>query len=204
MQSKYPARTTQQDLASFPHLLLHNRNHARFHLHHHLCRKLPLLPLPSSAPSNLTTGTQSALGLANAIPTNATVGSTDADWPVVDATSGDWSTSCTKDFNPPADGNTGTAVTTEIGEGIKYLRRIGGQPLENNNVCARVSCSWKSAIYWCNEEKDHGLRLKSFGDIADGAEAILNNCQKGSATRGKATTGSDGKKWSVVVVKAGC
>ncbi|KAK3392476.1 hypothetical protein B0T20DRAFT_488219 [Sordaria brevicollis] len=155
--------------------------------------------------STLMTVVASTIGLANAtaIPANTTLSA--RDWPVLDATAGDWSVACTKDFDPPADNNHGTAVTMEIYYGINYLRTVPGQPEEHRNVCGRVSCSWKSAIYWCNEEKDHGLRLASYGDIADGAQAIMDKCEDGTDLRGKAVTSSgDGKKWSVVVVKAKC
>jgi len=37
-----------------------------------------------------------------------------------------------------------------LNEGIPYLRSVPGQPGESGRgVCGRVSCSWKSAIWWC-------------------------------------------------------
>ena len=40
-----------------------------------------------------------------------------------------------------------------IGEGIDYLRGVKGLPTNGPGPgnCARVSCSWSSAIYWCND-----------------------------------------------------
>lgn len=37
-------------------------------------------------------------------------------------------------------------------DGIKYLRTVPGQPKNPPGVasCGRVSCSWDTAIYWCN------------------------------------------------------
>lgn len=37
--------------------------------------------------------------------------------------------------------------------GINYLRSITGKPKNGPgpNNCGRVSCSWNSAIYWCND-----------------------------------------------------
>lgn len=146
----------------------------------------------------------------------------DKDWLIVDATTGNWSAFCIKDFDPTA-GNGKKAVTTEISVGIEYLRGVPGQPLELHRGCGQVSCSWNSAIYWCNEEKDHGLRLKQYGDIADGAKAVIDKCAKGAGVVGKAVTGWDfvipvggkaegegksfdpeGKSWSVVVVGGKC
>lgn len=47
-----------------------------------------------------------------------------------------------------------TAISTgEIAKGISYLRRVGGQPRmgAGPGTCARVSCSWNAAIFWCND-----------------------------------------------------
>lgn len=40
-----------------------------------------------------------------------------------------------------------------IREGIDYLRRVRGLPSNGPGPgnCARVSCSWGSAIWWCND-----------------------------------------------------
>ncbi|KAL3464647.1 hypothetical protein BJX64DRAFT_286138 [Aspergillus heterothallicus] len=62
-----------------------------------------------------------------------------------------------------------------IKAGIRYLRKINGRPHLPAGECSRVSCSYNSAIYWCND-KDHDAYLPSFNNIADGAQVILNIC----------------------------
>ncbi|KAK1773127.1 hypothetical protein QBC45DRAFT_398295 [Copromyces sp. CBS 386.78] len=163
----------------------------------------------------------------------------DGDWPIVDATTGPWtryrsSTStrplvlvrlkywtglvliptlpwtagCVQDFDPPV-GTGKVADSNAIWDGIRYLNDVPGHPLELHRGCGQVSCSYGSAIFWCNEETDHGLRLKQFGDIADGARAVMESCGKGAGVMGKAVTGWDfksekGKNWSVVVTGGDC
>ncbi len=43
--------------------------------------------------------------------------------------------------------------TDKIVEGIRYLRGVGGQPINGPGPgkCSRVSCSYNSAIWWCND-----------------------------------------------------
>ncbi|KAK3321678.1 hypothetical protein B0H66DRAFT_178914 [Apodospora peruviana] len=64
-----------------------------------------------------------------------------------------------------------------IADGIKYLRGVPGSPANGPGpgACGRVSCSWKSAIWWCNDN-DHTYTLNSFGDIANCAAGILEHC----------------------------
>jgi hypothetical protein len=40
-----------------------------------------------------------------------------------------------------------------IKEGVNYLRGVPGRPwlAAGPGKCARVSCSWNSAIWWCND-----------------------------------------------------
>lgn len=40
-----------------------------------------------------------------------------------------------------------------IVDGIRYLQRVSGRPTNGPGPgnCARVSCSYKSAIWWCND-----------------------------------------------------
>lgn len=46
-----------------------------------------------------------------------------------------------------------SANTSQIEEGIKYLNGIAGQPKNGPgpNNCGRVSCSYNSSIWWCND-----------------------------------------------------
>ncbi|KAG8162584.1 hypothetical protein KVR01_008349 [Diaporthe batatas] len=59
--------------------------------------------------------------------------------------------------------------------GIEHLRALVGPASLPANACGRVSCSWDSAIWWCNMS-DRFLTLDSFGRIADGAQDLMNSC----------------------------
>ncbi|KAK4205442.1 hypothetical protein QBC40DRAFT_344618 [Triangularia verruculosa] len=85
-----------------------------------------------------------------------------------------------------------TANFFAIKWGIHYLRGIDGNakggPGPRN--CSRVSCSWNSAIYWCNDEVSWGL-------IADLADGVVDNCAGVMGVKGK---GSYTKSlWSVIL-----
>ena len=43
--------------------------------------------------------------------------------------------------------------SAHIKDGVEYLRRISGKPGQGPgpSSCGRVSCSWDSAIWWCND-----------------------------------------------------
>ncbi|EGO56232.1 hypothetical protein NEUTE1DRAFT_83301 [Neurospora tetrasperma FGSC 2508] len=122
------------------------------------------------------------------------------------ATTGPWIAGCIQVDNI---GTGSPASSKHIREGIKYLRGVPGQPQITHYGCSQVSCSYKSAIFWCNEELGWGLRLNSFADIADGAQAIMDRCGKGKDVMGKSTTGwapdqQKGQQWSVVVTGGDC
>jgi len=63
-------------------------------------------------------------------------------------------------------------------EGIRYLRKVNGQPTGSPGpgACGRVSCSYKSAIWWCNDNT-FTFSLPSFGTIADCAQAVADSCR---------------------------
>ncbi|KAM7215865.1 hypothetical protein V8F06_008721, partial [Rhypophila decipiens] len=67
-----------------------------------------------------------------------------------------------------------------IDEGIDYLSKVPGQPRAGPGLgaCARVSCSYESAIWWCNNNLDD-IALPGFGTIADCAKMINNDCKYG-------------------------
>lgn len=50
-------------------------------------------------------------------------------------------------------GRWGEAGWYTIAQGSGYLRRLGGRPGNGAGPgnCGRVSCSYGSAIYWCND-----------------------------------------------------
>ncbi|KAL4793041.1 hypothetical protein BDV19DRAFT_391483 [Aspergillus venezuelensis] len=73
------------------------------------------------------------------------------------------------------------ASRRHILEGIEYLRKVKGRPtvgFETKDRCARVWCSYNSAIEWCNDEENYNGRqtLDSFSVIADAAERVMNEC----------------------------
>ncbi|KAJ5747690.1 uncharacterized protein N7511_009386 [Penicillium nucicola] len=95
-----------------------------------------------------------------------------------------------------------------ISNGIKYLRGIKGNPRAGPGPsnCARVSCSYKSAIWWCNDSKS-SKTLNSFGSIADGALYVLGHCTNSGAGISNPTV--DGQAfhktdWNVIVKGASC
>lgn len=47
----------------------------------------------------------------------------------------------------------GFVFTDALWDGIDYLRRIGGKPTASAgpSTCARVSCSYRTGIFWCND-----------------------------------------------------
>ncbi|PIG84669.1 hypothetical protein AARAC_001976 [Aspergillus arachidicola] len=71
----------------------------------------------------------------------------------------------------------------DIEAGIKPLRGVSGHPSNGPGPgnCGRLSCSWGAAIWWCNDMRLNTFTkvLPSFNNIADGAQVILNNCQRG-------------------------
>ncbi|CBF84386.1 hypothetical protein AN9052.2 [Aspergillus nidulans FGSC A4] len=74
------------------------------------------------------------------------------------------------------DGRNGYAKIDKINDGISYLRKFKLPPGLEGNTCQMVSCSYDSAISWCNALPTLRV-LPSFDNIADGAQVILNWCQ---------------------------
>ncbi|KAH8898684.1 hypothetical protein GQ53DRAFT_777319 [Thozetella sp. PMI_491] len=66
------------------------------------------------------------------------------------------------------------ADAKRILEGISYLRGVGGQPTNGPGPgnCGRVSCSYNSAIWWCNDNTDT-FSLPSYSTIADCAQWVV-------------------------------
>ncbi|KAJ0268716.1 hypothetical protein COL940_013136 [Colletotrichum noveboracense] len=50
-------------------------------------------------------------------------------------------------------GNFGAAERDRFFAGIGYLRGVGGRPSNGAGPgnCGRVSCSWRAAVWWCND-----------------------------------------------------
>ncbi|KAL2126305.1 hypothetical protein VTI74DRAFT_1211 [Chaetomium olivicolor] len=66
-------------------------------------------------------------------------------------------------------------------DGVRYLRGVPGTVthLPGPGKCARVSCSYQSAIWWCNDNT-HSITLPSFNWIADSAQHTINVCFDGT------------------------
>ncbi|KAK0666396.1 hypothetical protein QBC41DRAFT_150349 [Cercophora samala] len=63
-----------------------------------------------------------------------------------------------------------------INQGVEYLRSLSGKAVNNPGKCGRVSCSYHTGIYWCNEDTVD-MELE-WGKIADGAKSIIHFCQE--------------------------
>ncbi|KAK4646121.1 hypothetical protein QC761_207555 [Podospora bellae-mahoneyi] len=63
-----------------------------------------------------------------------------------------------------------------IGQGVSYLRGLSGRASNNPGKCGRVSCSYHTAIYWCNA--DTVDKEVEWNAIADGAYDVCRNCEK--------------------------
>ncbi|KAK4228060.1 hypothetical protein QBC38DRAFT_525034 [Podospora fimiseda] len=67
--------------------------------------------------------------------------------------------------------------TERIIDGIAYLRSLGSRSATNGpgpNNCARVSCSWSSAIWYCNNNSFS--KTMGFNHIANAAQVLVNEC----------------------------
>jgi hypothetical protein len=124
----------------------------------------------------------------------------------------------------------GLAKSIAINQGITYLRKVKGKPRASAGLsrCWRVSCSYDSGIYWCNDVRrwffltpgsfcvawchsDYFFQskspkmLNSFGSIADGAQYIATRCKRGSGVS-QYTAGNVFHKtnWNVIVREDNC
>ncbi|KAE8135101.1 hypothetical protein BDV38DRAFT_294917 [Aspergillus pseudotamarii] len=77
-------------------------------------------------------------------------------------------------INPRYDGD---FAERRIEEGIRYLHSVPGQPTNGPGPgnCGRVSCSYNSAIWWCNDNTSPKT-LPGFYNIAQGAQVVINQC----------------------------
>ncbi|KAK1248934.1 hypothetical protein MKX08_007154 [Trichoderma sp. CBMAI-0020] len=94
-----------------------------------------------------------------------------------------------------------------IDDGVSYLRGVRGQPTNGPGPgnCGRVSCSYQSAIWWCNDNSQ-SKTLQDFGAIADGAEFIAYNCNAAVTVAGIPEVVTAGQifytdAWNVIVRK---
>ncbi|KAJ6787139.1 hypothetical protein PWT90_05369 [Aphanocladium album] len=103
-----------------------------------------------------------------------------------------------------------------LDDGIQYLRRIGGRPQLRppsfgsgyvRRHCSGVSCSYSTAIWWCNDSKQTKTS-NSFGSIAEGARRTWGVCAgridqslSPGQVSGQAFHPTD---WNVIVRKGSC
>ncbi|KAG7053123.1 Secreted protein [Colletotrichum scovillei] len=70
-----------------------------------------------------------------------------------------------------------------LAQGARYLLDVKGKPTRGPGPgsCGRVSCSYNSAIYWCNMDSK-AKTLNSFKKISDGAYYVIEKCYRGVGT----------------------
>ncbi|RDA89036.1 hypothetical protein CP532_0643 [Ophiocordyceps camponoti-leonardi (nom. inval.)] len=94
-----------------------------------------------------------------------------------------------------------------VREGIRYLRRVRGQPKSQAGPaqCGRVSCAYDSAIWWCNDD-DRPKVLSSFASIAGGAELLVKRCVEWMNPQPDAIGGQvfHPHKWNVIIRRDKC
>ncbi|KAF0319612.1 hypothetical protein GQ607_013092 [Colletotrichum asianum] len=96
------------------------------------------------------------------------------------------------------------ANTARIREGISHLDGVDGKPHRGAGPasCGRVSCSYNSAIWWCNDDTK-AKELNSFREISDGALYVIKKCRVGESTR-VAGQAFHKDNWNVIVRWARC
>ncbi|KAK0739492.1 hypothetical protein B0T21DRAFT_436378 [Apiosordaria backusii] len=86
--------------------------------------------------------------------------------------------------------------------GVEYLRTLTGTAKNGPGPgnCGRVSCSWNSAIWWCNDN-DQDKELQ-WSQIADGAAFLNRECARDSQyVKGQAFYKEN---WNVIVRRDSC
>ncbi|PWY96229.1 hypothetical protein BO94DRAFT_529621 [Aspergillus sclerotioniger CBS 115572] len=94
-----------------------------------------------------------------------------------------------------------TANTFWIRSGIKYLKGLEGKcgVSKGPRSCARISCSYDSGIWLCNDNEEK-LEVKC-SELAGYAEDIIERCDEGEYVNGQEF---DEGGWNVVVAEDLC
>lgn len=127
--------------------------------------------------------------------------------------------------------NFGNADVDAILEGVDYLHRLGGSAnmRAGPRVCSRVSCSWNSAIYLCNdvsalspksggggggmgarliwwESQNSGPKSVTWNGVANSAAHITEVCPWRGADAWRYTSGQnfEQSQWNTIVREDNC
>ncbi|KAI7777965.1 hypothetical protein LA080_002877 [Diaporthe eres] len=100
------------------------------------------------------------------------------------------------------------AKAVPIWEGINHLNHVSGTPVSRPGpgTCGRVSCSYNSAIWWCND-KDTERSLSSYHEIANSVQLLTMNCTYWSESHLEPQVSGQQfhvDKWSTVIKGAIC
>ncbi|OAR03175.1 hypothetical protein LLEC1_04011 [Akanthomyces lecanii] len=100
-------------------------------------------------------------------------------------------------------GNYGLAHKNRILEGVRYLRTLNAAPRNGPGPanCGRVSCSYNSAIWWCNDNTTPKT-LDGWDWIANSAQTIVDSCASG-ASQVSGQNYEDGN-WNTIVCSDSC
>ncbi|KAF4589827.1 hypothetical protein GQ602_003716 [Ophiocordyceps camponoti-floridani] len=84
-----------------------------------------------------------------------------------------------RDYNTAHCSGPDPASIKVIREGINYLSSLGGPPFlpQGPGSCSRVSCSWNSAIWLCNDNPST-LLISNWPDVARSAQRIVDACSE--------------------------
>ncbi|KAF2664745.1 hypothetical protein BT63DRAFT_483419 [Microthyrium microscopicum] len=97
------------------------------------------------------------------------------------------------------------ANTGVIRDGINHLRSLPAADHPQNGPgpgnCGRVSCSYDSAIWWCNDHTE-AFAVNGWDAIAEGAQRIVDHCINPNGNTGGQAFNAD--NWNVVVRKDNC
>ncbi|KAI2631565.1 hypothetical protein GGS26DRAFT_598636 [Hypomontagnella submonticulosa] len=94
------------------------------------------------------------------------------------------------------------AKSYRIREGIDYLRGKSGQchMQAGPGVCSRISCSYDSGIFWCNDNK-HDVTTDC-SDWANYAQDILDKCETNDGQiRGQEFSSEN---WNILIGRGNC
>ncbi|KAJ6439277.1 ADP-ribosyl-[dinitrogen reductase] glycohydrolase [Purpureocillium lavendulum] len=94
-----------------------------------------------------------------------------------------------------------------IQELISELDRADGIPVlpHGPGTCAKVSCKWDTAIWWCNDNRYLWvLESGGYTKIANGASFIFQHCYHGGKDAQIAGQVFDKDNWNVIVCGGDC